>query len=325
LIAARLLGTGSATAGRLVTTRELSLRAFPDVEPAEMELRTGITTRYWLAAETPAAELATAALRCALEAADLPASALRRLILVTSTGGDHLIPATANDVAARLDLDDSCDAFDVNNSCAGFLSGFDLAARSVATGLGPVAVVAVETFSRRLSPEAPRAFMVLGDGSAAVVLGDARGAEEGILASHLRNAAVLRGRMDLPHEMADGIRRPHDFGARNQELKASALSTIRRACDAALEQAHLAWADVDWFLPHQPNGQLFALLVEELGVSKDRVVSVVHEVGSLGSASVPTSLDRLMRTRQVVPGQRILMTSVGAGTAYGAIIYQVGP
>jgi 3-oxoacyl-[acyl-carrier-protein] synthase III len=37
------------------------------------------------------------------------------------------------------------------------------------------------------------------------------------------------------------------------------------------------------------------------------------------------SLDRLLRTRPVRPGDRILMIGVGSGLSYGAALYRVAP
>src|SRR6202044_3554236 len=119
-------------------------------------------------------------------AAGLAPEALRRIILVTSSGGDVIGPATANAVVHALGLDDRCDAFDLNNACMGFLTAFDLAARCVATGLGPVGVVAAEMASRFIRPDAARPYFVLGDAAAAAVLGAGRRGE-GILGSFLSN------------------------------------------------------------------------------------------------------------------------------------------
>src|SRR4029079_12129923 len=87
------------------------------------------------------------------------------------------IPATANAVLDGAGVPSTCDAFDVNNACMGFLSAFDVAARSVATGRHPVAVVTVETLSRYVRPEAPRPYLVLGDAAAAIVMGEAANGE----------------------------------------------------------------------------------------------------------------------------------------------------
>jgi 3-oxoacyl-[acyl-carrier-protein] synthase III len=75
---------------------------------------------------------------------------------------------------------------------------------------------------------------------------------------------------------------------------------------------------------HQPNGQLLSVLIERLCIDPARTLNVVSEIGSVGAVSVPFGLDRLLRSRPVQPGERILMASVGAGTTYGAILYEVG-
>ena len=324
LIPVRIAGTGSAVPARTVTTREVVARAFPDGDPASLrqtEEKTGIATRHWVEPGATAAGLGAEALRGALAAARLEPGDLRRIIFVSSTGGDHLVPATAHDVAALLGLSESCDAFDMNNSCVGFLSALDVGARSVATGLGPVAVVAVEIFSRQLSPEGARAYVVLGDAAAAAVLTPAP--DGGLLASHLRTSERLRGKMSMSLPGTAGARPFHDFDARNRELTESALHCFRASTGAVLAAAGLGLAEVDWVVFHQPNGNLLRALLQALEVPAEKTVSVVEEIGSVGSASVPSALDRLLRTRPVRSGQRILMASVGAGTAYGALLYQV--
>jgi 3-oxoacyl-(acyl-carrier-protein) synthase III len=326
MIAAGILGTGSALPARAVSTEELLAAALPDRDPIEMARRIGVRARHFLdeRAGESAASIGADALGRALEAAALPAGALRRIVFVSSTGGDHLIPATANSVAERLGLDDTCDAFDLNNSCAGFVSALDVAARSVATGLGPCAVVVAETFSRYLAPARPRPFLVLGDAAAAVVIGEARAPGEGLLASHLRNSAALRGRMTTRHPGVTRAVETIEFAASSEELADAALDAIGRSSAAALEHAGLAAADVDWWLPHQPNGELLERIASGLGIDRARMVNVVEDVGSVGAASIPLSLDRLLRSGRLRARDVVLMAGVGSGTGYGAIAWRVG-
>jgi 3-oxoacyl-[acyl-carrier-protein] synthase III len=320
----RIAGTGHAVRGPAIATGELVRRAFPASDAAarrQTEEKIGITTRHWVDDETTAAALGAEALEQALAAAQLEARDLRRIIFVSSTGGDHLVPATAHDVAGLLGLDDTCDAFDLSNSCVGYLSAFDVAARSVATGVGPVAIVAVEIFSRLLSPEGPRAYVVLGDAAAATVLTPAE--VGGVLSSHLRSSARLRGKMTMALPGTRGARAFHDFDARNRELTDSALQCFRASTGAVLEEAGVTMPDVDWVVFHQPNGPLLRAVLDDLGIPASKTVTVVEDVGSVGAASVPTALDRLLRTRDVQTGQRLLLASVGAGTAYGALLLEV--
>src|SRR6185369_14580856 len=159
----RIAGTSSFAPGPTVTTAELVRRVSPPRDAAAVEARSGVATRSFAPRDVTHAELAAAALTEALAVAALPATALERIIFVCSFGGDMAVPATANHVAARLGLAGSCDCFDVNNACMGFLTAFDLAARSIATGSGPVGIAAVELISRFTTPDDPRPFLVLAD------------------------------------------------------------------------------------------------------------------------------------------------------------------
>jgi 3-oxoacyl-[acyl-carrier-protein] synthase III len=325
MIPVRILGTASAMPGRVVTTAELATAL--GREPHLLEARTGIHTRHWAAPGTRMAEVGAEVLRRALGAAGLEARALRRLIFVNSTGGDALIPATANQIAAALGLSGSCDAFDLNNACMGFLTAFDLAARSIATGLGPVAIVTVELLSRAVSPESPRSYLVLGDAAAAAVLGPVREGDsglEGVLGSVLSNNGALPPDTVLAHPLMTDQPEQVQFHAGREEIRRIALDALASATHAVLAQAGVPLGEVEWVLPHQPNGSMFQSVLEVLGVDPARTVPVVQEIGSVGAAAIPVSLDRLLRTRPVRPGDRILMTGVGAGVAQGALLYRVG-
>jgi 3-oxoacyl-[acyl-carrier-protein] synthase III len=153
---------------RPVTTTERVTRVPGTWDAARVAARTGIAARHFVPPGTTAAALGAAALRRALASARLPAEAVGRVIFVDSLGGDALIPATANDVMAALDIRSACDCFDLNNACLGFLSALDVATRCVATGQEVVAIVVAEFGARFITPDDPRPFFVFGDGAAAV-------------------------------------------------------------------------------------------------------------------------------------------------------------
>lgn len=323
MIPVRILGTSSLLAGRKVDTASLVAVAAADRDPQELLARTGIRSRHWVDAGETVTSLATRALRAALDDAGLEPAALRRVVLVSSTGADQLIPATVNGVLDELGVAGTCDGFDLNNACMGFLSGFDVAARTVATGRAPVAVVVVETLSRFLEPEVPRPYMVLGDATAAVVLGNGRPGE-GIAGSMLANDGHHRGSVTLAHPGLTGGREPIRFADSNREMTSAAVAALVAAARGALAEAGLALDEIEWVVPHQPNGAMLDHLVQQLGVREERLVRVVHEIGSVGAASMGVGLDRLRRERTIRSGHRILMIGVGAGMAYGALVHRVG-
>lgn len=323
LISARILGTGSVLPGRAVTTAEVCARAYPGRDPADLVARTGIETRYWADPGTTHASLAAEAMSLALDDAGLEASDLVRLIQLNCTGGDTLLPATANAVGDALGLHGSCDCIDLNNACTGFLSAMDLAARSVATGLQPVGIVVSELWSRHLDPSDPRSYVVFGDAGAAVVLGPGR-AGEGLRSSWLRNDGRLRGSVTLAHAGLTHEREIVRFGVSNKQITAEATDAVLRSARTALELAGVTMDDVAFVLPHQPNGRMFDMLARELDIPAHKQLRVVGEIGSVGAASIPVSLDRLWRRRTLGPGDLVLMVAVGSGISYGAMVYEVG-
>jgi 3-oxoacyl-(acyl-carrier-protein) synthase III len=245
------------------------------------------------------------------------------VIFVSSGGGDLAFPATANLVTAALGLAGTCDCFDLNNACMGFLTALDLAARSIVTGCGPIGIVVAELASRVITPLDPRPYLVFGDGVAAAVVTPAE-KEAGILGIALWNDGIAFGNVRLTNPTMSGRTETIRFTASHAQMGAEAVDAVRRSTAAVLAQAGMSMDDVDWVLPHQPNGALLAAMIEALAVPESRVIPIVGEVGSVGAASIPLSLDRLFRETEVRRGARILMVGVGGGISSGALLYRVG-
>lgn len=321
MIPARILGTAGLLPGREVTTAELAREL--GRHPAAMERKTGIRTRHWIQPGSSASDIGAEVLRRALARARVEATALRRIVFVTSSAHDVLFPATANRVAAAVGLSGSCDAFDLGNACMGFLTALDLAARSVATGSGPVAIVVVETPSRHLSTEDHRPYLVFGDAAAAAVIAPSDDGS-GVLASSLANDGSLPPDVIIEHPFTTGRIDPVRFVQSNAAIGGVAIGALLRATRELLDGAGVRMSDVEWVVPHQPNGAMLKTILSELAIDPARTAPVVEDIGSVGAASIPFSLDRLLRTRPVKQGDRILFLGVGSGVARGAMLYRVG-
>lgn len=322
---ARIVATASWLPGVPHSTASLAAAAMPGRSAAEVEARTGIRSRNFADANETFASQAAVAVRLCLQRADLPATALQRLIFVSSTGGDCNLPANGNAVLELLGIADTVDCFDLNNACVGFLSALDVAARCVATGMGPVAVVASEMGSRHIDPSDPRPYVVFGDAAAAaIVAASPSGCGAAVLASAFGNRGELRDTVTMAHGGLTGQRETIRFSKSNQDISAIALAGLRVSAQRALTTAGLGWQDVDWYVPHQPNGALLAAIVEEFCIDPSKLVPMVQEVGNVGAASTAVGLDWLLARRRVQAGQVILLFGVGSGLSHGALVYRVG-
>ncbi len=321
MVKASILGTATVLSGEQRSTEVVGAEAMPQRAPEVLKRLTGIDTRYWVDAETKATDLATEALNAALSQAGLPASALKRIIFVSSTGGDWLVPANVNAIIEALELDDECDGFDLNNACTGFLTALDLAASYVATRDAAVGVVVVETLSRFCRPQNPRPYMVFGDAAMAAVVGPGAGQ---VLGSHFANAGSHRHNVHMHHPERLGELSYLEFNRSRHELLDLATDALGGSAQRVLDAAGLTLGDIEHVVPHQPNGAMLRAIASRLGLRADQLVPIVAEVGSVGAASVAVGLDRLIRARSPKPGERILMMTVGAGMSYGALRYEVG-
>jgi 3-oxoacyl-(acyl-carrier-protein) synthase III len=322
-LAARILGTAAVFPGPPLTTAQIAREVAVRYTPGELEARTGIHTRHWAEAGALAAPLAAEALRQALAVAGMPPQALARVVYVCSLAGDLIYPATGNKVIHELGLDRRCATFDINNACLGFLSALDVAARSIATGMGAVGIVSAELGSRAIRREDHRPFLICGDAVVATIVGPARPGE-GILASHAINDPTFESDAYADHPLVTDQREYLQFRPPSPERALAAERLLDRTLEPVLERARVRLHEVEWVLLHQPTGIWLDAAMKRLGLDPSRVVRVVDAIGSVASACIPAALDRLLRTQPVRAGDRVLMAGVGGGPSAGAVLYRVG-
>lgn len=320
----RVAGTGSHLPGVPVDNPTHLAHARGAVDPAWVEQLTGIVTRHLAGPQDTVASMASEAGRQALERARIGAGQLARVLLATSHGGDRPGPATACEVADRLGT--GCSSFDLNNGCAGFMTGLDLGARLVATGEAPVLVIAADLLSRHLlNPADWRTWPLFGDGAAAVVLDRPRGAGALLSSVHATQGELLRrlfapGPSDPEYTAGPWLR----MVAGGREIRDIAESVLAPMAAQALAQAGITAAQLDWVAPHQPNAAWLDRLCARMGLDPGRVPRLVHRTGNIPCAMVPLGLDALWSGPQPpASGTLGLMVSVGAGMSVGAAVLRV--
>lgn len=103
-----------------------------------------------------------------------------------------------------------------------------------------------------------------------------------------------------------------------REVFKRAVVEMASACRELLEKSGHSPDDVDLLIPHQANSRIMIAVAERLGIDAERSVIDVETVGNTSAASIPIALDRAWRAGRVKPGGLILLTSFGAGLAWGA-------
>ena len=317
---ATIVGVGSALPDRLVPNAYFE--SLVDTSDEWIRERTGIEARHFADDGVVTSDLALEAAERALESAGIERDQVD-LIVCGTLSPDTPIPATAVWLQRKLGI--GCPAFDVNAACAGFSYAMSTAVAFVESGAADtVLVIGAEVLSRVLDFTDRTTCVLFGDGAGAVVLkpSDRPGIEGSVLGADGTAAEILiipAGGTAMPASAetvathAHAIRMP---GGR--EVFKRAVVEMAAACRQLLEKSGYTADDVNLLIPHQANARIMIAVAERLGITGDRAVVDVAEVGNTSAASIPIALDRAWRAGRVHEGDLVLLTSFGAGLAWGA-------
>ena len=308
---ARITGLGHKLPDRVVPNGPIAERI--GVDSDWIVRRTGIRERRYADAGERTSDLATAAARRALQDAGLKPADID-LVLVATMTPDELTPNTAPLVAEALGI--GAGAYDVGSACTGWLAALSAGAAQIETGrANGVLVIGAEILSRVTDPADKRTAAIFGDGAGAVVL-SAEG-EGAIGPVVLASDGGMGDTIVASHEE----RYIHMDGHTtfNKAVKVLADST-REAC----ELAGVTLDDIDLFVYHQANGRILRSVAEKLELPEERVADYVAETGNTSAASIPLTLSLLREDGRLRPGQRLLLSAVGAGFTWGAGVVDWG-
>lgn len=315
-----ILGTGSYVPERVVSNEEVGREA--GVDDAWIRRKTGIRSRRWAAPSVATSDLAARAVQAALHAAGVAASDVSLLVVATSTP-DHSQPPTAAIVQDLVGATNAA-AYDVNAVCSGFEFALNTVAQLTATMGGYSVVVGADLYSRILNPSDRRTVILFGDGAGAVVLGPGEKANGPVIvAGRLGTYGHLSQVIQVP---MGGSRIPFSKDA-NDELRYFQMdgrtvrdfvtTTLPPVIRSFLTKVGVDPADVRHFIPHQANGVMLRELVDALSFPDLQQHLIVEEFANTGSASIPLTLDVVLREGRVRRGEMALMAGFGGGMSVG--------
>ncbi|MEV6218693.1 beta-ketoacyl-ACP synthase 3 [Nocardia sp. NPDC051833] len=328
-----ILGLGVYRPRRVVPNAEI-VEAI-DSSDEWIKTRSGIAARHWAEPDETIVGMSVAAARDALTAAGVAAAEIDVVVLATSSQM-VLGPSAGAVVATELGMDDTA-AYDISAGCAGFCYALGDAANLVRSGQArKVLVIGVERLSDLLDTADRSCAFIFADGAGAVVVGAAE--QEGIGpvawgSDGSRTSAIKQDKDFLEYfaEVAEAEAnggtsvRPY-IRMNGTEVFRWAVTFLEKACRAALDQAGVAAADLDTFVPHQANIRITDALVRTLGLPESVAVARdIIETGNTSAASIPMAMEQLLRSGGAKPGDTALLLGFGAGLAYAGQVVHLPP
>ncbi len=296
-----------------VTNVDLARRV--DTSDEWIRARTGIVSRHILSNGCDVSDLATLASRRAMAAGGIAPDEIDA-VLVGTVSADMPFPNAANLVQQRLGLRRG-PAFDVSAACAGYIYALVQGAMLIETGRAEtVLVVGADALSKMLDWGDRTTCVLFGDGAGASVLKRVEPGY-GLLGSHLGCDGSGADLLKVAPREADG---PAYIQMAGREVFKFAVRIQSEACEAALAEAGLTAADIDWLVPHQANIRIIETAAKGIGIPMERVYINLDRYGNTSAASIPIALAEAAAEGVFKRGDRILVVGFGAGLTWGAAV-----
>jgi 3-oxoacyl-[acyl-carrier-protein] synthase-3 len=321
-----IAGLAHVDAPHALSSADINLRLKPTMD--RLGIRTdvlgdiaGIHSRRMWDSGVEASDAATLAAEKAIADAGISRDRIG-LLVNTSVSRDYLEPSTASIVSGNLGLSDECQNFDVANACLAFMNGMDIASRMIERGEIEYALVVdgetanmvyEKTMNRLNAPDVTEeqfrnelASLTLGCGAAAMELSrtdlcpDGPRYKGGVTRAATEWNGLCRGNLD---RMVTDTRM----------LLIEGLKLATKTFAAA--KLALGWVvgELDEFVIHQVSRVHTDAMVRAFGIDPQKVLTIFHEHGNIGPASVPIVLSKLRDLGRLKKGHRIALLGIGSG------------
>ncbi len=312
-----IAGVGSYLPKKRVTNADLAKTV--DTNDEWIRERTGITQRHIIAEEECTSDMAAAAARKALEAANLKPRDID-LILVATTTPDNTFPATAARVQALLEVGPAA-VMDVQAVCAGFAYALATADALLKSGNYQHAlVIGADALSRIVDWKDRNTCVLFGDGAGAVVLSAQIAAERGILSAHLDADGATRDILYVDGGPGQAGGKTGFIHMQGREVFKMAATKMAESVEIALTRAGVTAAEVDWVVPHQANQRILDATMKKLGLPGEKLISTVALHANTSAASIPLALAVAAKDGRIKQGDLVVLTAIGGGMSWGTVV-----
>lgn len=315
----RVLSTGRALPDKIVDNAMLS--KIVDTNDEWIVSRTGIKTRH-IAEEKNTSDLAAEAAFKAIEKAHILKDQIDCIIVATMTP-DQVTPSVACQLIKKLNLRQSCMAFDLNAACSGFVVALQTAVALIQTEEVKCAlVVGADVMSKIVDWQDRGSCILFGDGAGAMII--EKGQSEitcvSFAQSDQHDVLTCEG-APLTRQFTKESYRPL-LAMKGNEVYRFAVNALQDAVEKVLIKANKRLDEVDLLIPHQANARIIQSVIKKLNIDPTKVFTNLEHTGNTSAASVILALDEAIEEGRLKKGQTVLLSGFGAGLTWSAALFE---
>ena len=182
-----------------------------------------------------------------------------------------------------------------------------------------VLIVSSEVGSLGLNPKQKESYELFGDGAAAFIF-QGSDKDKGVIASLQRtwsegaHDTEIRGGLTSyqPKEYSEETKTNFMFDMKGKKILLLSARVIPEMFQEFQEKSGISKDAVDYIIPHQASRAL-PLVMDKLGVNKDKYLNIVSEYGNMVSVAVPFGLAYALDHGYVKEGDTIFLMGTAAG------------
>ena len=241
-------------------------------------------------------------------------------IVSASAVGIQPIPCTAALIHEKIAKGTSIPALDINTTCTSFITALDTMSYLVEAGrYERVLIVSCDVASKALNPKQKESFQLFSDGAAAFVI-EKTEKEIGVIDaiqktwSEGAHSTEIRGGLSNfhPKNYSEMTKEEYMFDMNGKTVLSLSISKIPELMKNFLKNNGMKVSDIDMTVPHQASVAM-PLVMQKLGIEKDKFLDEVKEFGNMVSASVPITLVHGLENGRIKSGNTILLIGTAAG------------
>ena len=286
-------------------------------------------TRYRISGEENQISLAVSACEKALENTGIKIDDID-CIVSASAVGIQPIPCTAALIHERIAKGTSIPALDINTTCTSFMTAMDTMSYLVEAGrYKRVLIVSCDVASRALNPKQKESFRLFSDGAAAFII-EKTEKETGVIDAMQKtwsegaHSTEIRGGLSNlhPKNYSEETKEEFMFDMNGKTILSLSMKKIPEMMKEFLENNGMKISNIDMVVPHQASVAM-PIVMEKLGVPKDKFINEVKEFGNMVSASVPLALAHGLESDKIKSGDIILLIGTAAGLTTNILLMRV--
>ncbi|MBF0547070.1 MAG: ketoacyl-ACP synthase III [Candidatus Riflebacteria bacterium] len=311
-------------------------REFGDWSAEKIFEKTGIRERRIAQPKECASDLGYQAAMNLFERAGVAPADIDFLLFCTQSP-DFFLPTTACLLQERLKIPSSAGALDFNLGCSGFVYGLGLAKGLIESGqVRNVLLITAETYSKFIHRHDRSVRTLFGDGAAATLIEGKDGIQEEFLGPFIygtdgnggKNLIVPKGgfrnRDDASVELPTQVKKDEqdrnldNLYMNGSEIFSFTLRAVPLAVTQLLKKASVKFEDIDLFVFHQANSFLLEHLRKKMGITSEKFMVFLENVGNTVSSTIPIALFEANLQKRIRPGSLVVLVGFGVGYSWGA-------